>query len=35
LGIEDLDGGKTLLIFEKLPEIPEHTSPAHDVTAGA
>lgn len=35
LGVEDQDGGKTLLIFEKLPEIPEHTSPAHDVTARA
>jgi hypothetical protein len=26
LGFEDQDGGKTLLIFEKLPEIPEKTS---------
>jgi Family of unknown function (DUF5335) len=26
LGFEDQDGNKTLLIFEKLPEIPEKTS---------
>ena len=26
LGFEDQDGTKTLLIFEKLPEIPEKTS---------
>ena len=29
LGIEDQEGGKTLLIFEKLPEIPEKTSKPH------
>lgn len=29
LGFEDQDGGKTLLIFEKLPEIPEKTSEPH------
>ena len=26
LGFEDRDGGKTLLMFEQLPEIPENTS---------
>jgi hypothetical protein len=26
LGFEDGEGGKTLLIFERLPEIPEQTS---------
>ena len=26
LGFEDQDGTKTLLIFEKLPELPENTS---------
>ncbi len=35
LGFEDQDGNKTLLIFENLPEIPEQTSPAHDVTTRA
>jgi hypothetical protein len=31
LGLEDKDGGKTLLLFERLPELPEATpeSPAH------
>jgi hypothetical protein len=31
LGLEDQDGGKTLLLFERLPELPEATpeSPAH------
>ena len=28
LGFEDRDGGKTLLIFEQLPELPESTSSA-------
>lgn len=32
LGFEDQDGNKTLLIFEKLPEIPEKTS---DTSTGA
>jgi Family of unknown function (DUF5335) len=26
LGIEDQEGNKTLLRFEKVPELPEHTS---------
>jgi len=26
LGFEDREGGKTLLVFEKLPEIPEETA---------
>ena len=31
LGLEDKEGGKTLLLFERLPELPEATpeSPAH------
>jgi hypothetical protein len=31
LGLEDQEGGKTLLLFERLPELPEATpeSPAH------
>ena len=29
LGFEDRDGGKTLLLLESLPEIPEKTSTAH------
>ncbi len=33
LGFEDQDGGKTLLIFEKLPEIPEKTSEPHEGAA--
>ena len=33
LGFEDQDGGKTLLIFEKLPEIPEKTSERHEGAA--
>src|SRR6266550_4515313 len=28
LGIEDKDGTKTLLLFERLPELAEETSPA-------
>ena len=28
LGFEDRDGGKTLLTFEQLPELPENTSSA-------
>jgi len=30
LGFEDGDGGKTLLIFENVPEIPEKTSEPHE-----
>jgi hypothetical protein len=30
LGFENQDGGKTLLIFERLPEIPEKTSKPHE-----
>jgi Family of unknown function (DUF5335) len=29
LGFEDRDGGKTLLLLETLPEIPEKTSKGH------
>lgn len=29
VGFEDGDGGKTLLLLEALPEIPEKTSTAH------
>lgn len=31
LGLEDQEGGKTLLLFKRLPELPEATpeSPAH------
>ena len=29
LGFEDRDGGKTLLLLEVLPEIPEKTSKGH------
>jgi hypothetical protein len=31
LGLEDQEGGKTLLLFERMPELPEATpeSPAH------
>ena len=31
LGLEDHEGGKTILLFERLPELPEATpeSPAH------
>lgn len=28
LGFEDREGGKTLLLLEKLPELPENTSPS-------
>jgi hypothetical protein len=31
LGFEDKDGGKTLLLFEQLPELSESTSDARDV----
>ena len=30
LGLEDAEGGKTLLLFEKLTELPEATSQARD-----
>jgi hypothetical protein len=32
LGLEDQEGGKTLLLFERLPELPEATpeSASHD-----
>jgi len=33
LGFEDQEGGKTLLLFEKLLELPEETSDARDAAS--
>ncbi|HYR77583.1 MAG TPA: DUF5335 family protein [Pyrinomonadaceae bacterium] len=33
LGFEDQEGGKTLLLFEKLHELPEETSDARDAAS--
>ena len=33
LGFEDAEGGKTLMTFEKLPEIPEKTSETQQETS--
>lgn len=33
LGFEDVEGGKTLLLFEKLPELPENTSEAQSTVS--
>ena len=33
LGFEDLEGGKTLLLFEKLTELPEATPEARDAAS--
>ena len=33
LGFEDQEGGKTLLLFERLPELPEATSDARDTAS--
>ena len=33
LGFEDAEGGKTLLLFEKLPELTEAAQETRDTTA--
>jgi hypothetical protein len=33
LGFEDQEGGKTLLLFERLPELPEATSESRETTS--
>ncbi|MEY2393682.1 MAG: hypothetical protein QOF94_27, partial [Acidobacteriaceae bacterium] len=33
LGFEDKEGGKTLLLFEKLIELPEATSQGRDTAS--